>query len=99
MSPPRAPQRAIQRAPKPPRVYQRGVKKLTRVKFQDQTLHFTFPQSTGGSRRSANGFVALDQVPAFEGDSAWFEMELVEGHPWNYWRAMRQVEAPGDARA
>ncbi|WP_255367676.1 hypothetical protein [Caulobacter sp. UNC279MFTsu5.1] len=83
--------------PRPPRVYQRGVKKLTRVKFQDRTLHFTFPQNTGGGRRSAAGFVGPDQVPAFEGDEAWFEMELVEGLPWNYWRAVRQVEGPANA--
>lgn len=97
MSPPRAPQCASPRAPKPPRVYRRGVKKLTRVKFQDRTLHFTFPRSTGGGRKSASGFVDPEHVPSFEGDHAWFEIELVEGHPWNYWRAARQVEPPADA--
>jgi hypothetical protein len=89
-----ASRRANLRACKPPRVYRRDVKQLIRVTFGDRTLHYIFAQGTGGGRKSASGFVRAEHVPAFEGDDGWFEMELVEGHPWNYWRAVRQVEAP-----
>ncbi len=81
MTPPRAPQRASPRAPKPPRVYRRDIKKLKRVCFGDRTLHFTFHQGTGGGRKSVSGFVNPEHVPAFAGDEGWFEMELIEGHP------------------
>lgn len=70
--------------------------KLTRVAVLDRTLHFTY---RGGTRHgnSAVGFVKAEHVPPFEGDEAWFEMELVEGKPWSFWRAVRQVEAPAHA--
>lgn len=62
-----------------------------------RTLHFTF---RGGSRHgnSVNSFVNREDVPRFEGDQAWFEMELVEAKPWSFWRAVRQVEPPAHAR-
>ncbi|KQY28289.1 hypothetical protein ASD38_16530 [Caulobacter sp. Root487D2Y] len=99
MSPPRAPQRATLHAPKPPRVYRRDVKRLTRVRLyadpESKTLFFTTPG--GGSGNSRSTFIAPDNVPPFEGEEAWFEMELVEGKPWSFWRAVRQVEPPADA--
>ena len=96
MSPPRAPQRASPHAPAPPRVYRRDVKKLTRVSHLGRTLHFTF---RGGSGRgnSVHGFVKAEDVPPFEGDEAWFEMEMVAAKPWSFWRAVRQVEPPAHA--
>lgn len=85
-------------ADKSPRVWRRAVEKLTRhrERFGDQstrTLYFTFP---GGRRasRSQVTFVAVENVPAFDGEEAWFEMELVAGTPWSWWRAVRQVEPP-----
>lgn len=83
---------------KPPRVYRRAVEKLTRHRerhseLSSRTLYFTFP---GGRRasRSQVTFVAPENVPEFEGEDAWFEMELVAGTPWSWWRAVKQVEAP-----
>jgi len=83
---------------KPPRVYRRTIEKLTRHRERSadpgaRTLYFTFP---GGRRayRSQVTFVAAENVPAFEGEEAWFEMELVAGKPWSWWRAVRQVEPP-----
>jgi len=83
---------------KPPRVYRRTVEKLTRHRERHgdpdaRTLYFTFP---GGRRawRSQVTFVKPENVPAFEGEEAWFEMELVAGKPWSCWRAVRQVEPP-----
>jgi hypothetical protein len=61
-----------------------------------RTLFFTTPGGGPGNSRST--FVAVEHVPEFEGESAWFEMELVEGAPWSYWRAVRQVEPPPHAR-
>lgn len=85
-------------ADKPPRVYRRATEKLTRHRMRhgdpaSRTLYFTFP---GGRRayRSQVTFVAVENVPDFEGEEAWFEMELVAGTPWSWWRAVRQVEAP-----
>lgn len=62
-----------------------------------RTLCFTTPG--GGPGNSCSTFVAVEHVPEFEGESGWFEMELVEGVPWSYWRAVRQVEPPAHARA
>ena len=98
MSPPRAPQRATTHATRPPRVYRRAVMQLTRVQAHGRTLYFTFPNGTGRARRSRSTFVEPHRVPDFEGDTAWFEMDLVEGKPWTFWRAVRQVEPPADAR-
>lgn len=93
MSTPRAPQCANPRALKPPRVYRRRVMLLTRMRERDptsRTLCFTTPG--GGAGNSRTTFVAVEHVPEFEGESAWFEMELVAGVPWSYWRAVRQVD-------
>lgn len=92
-------------APREPRVYLRSVEHLTRMRAShgdptSRTLAFTFPCTTGGSRRSATEFVNVEDVPDFEGESAWFEMEKVErgnGRSWPWWRAVRQVEPPVDA--
>lgn len=37
-----------------------------------------------------------EQVPDFEGDEAWFEVERtrVSGRVWPTWKVLRQVEAP-----
>lgn len=96
---------ASSRAPREPRVYLRSVELLTRVRARhgdvtSRTLHFTFGQNTGGSRRSVSAFVNVEDVPEFEGESAWFAMEKVErgnGRRWPWWRAVRQVEPPADA--
>jgi hypothetical protein len=90
---------------RPPRVYLRATKKLTRQRERSgdstsRTLSFTFAKGTGGGDRSAVGFVSPEDVPEFEGETAWFEMEAVErgnGRPWSWWRAVRQVEPPADA--
>ncbi len=95
--------RAPIRAPRAPRVCFRQVAKLTRVRAiradpSSRTLYFTMPGGSKG-RRSATTFVDVENVPEFEGDEAWFEMERVErgnGHMWAWWRAVRQVEAPND---
>lgn len=83
---------------KPPRIYSRTVAKLTRHRERHgdpaaRTLYFTFP----GCRRAARSqvtFVKPENVPAFAGEEAWFELELVAGKPWSWWRAVRQVEPP-----
>ena len=84
-----------------PRVFMRSVEKLTRCRGSGgRTLQFTFPSKTGGSRKSATEFVSPGDVPDFEGESAWFELEKVErgnGRSWPWWRAVRQVEPPADA--
>ena len=44
--------------------------------------------------RSQVTFVAAEDVPDFEDAEACFELELVAGRPWSWWRAIRQVEPP-----
>jgi hypothetical protein len=83
---------------KPPRVYRHAVEKLTRHRERwgdvaARTLYFTFPGGSGASRSRVT-FVSPQDVPDFEGEEAWFEMELVAGKPWSWWRAVRQVEPP-----
>lgn len=94
----RARQRAMGPAAKPARVYRRAVEKLTRHRERahdptSRTLYFTF---AGGlrARRSRVTFVDPEHVPPFEGEEAWFELELVAAKPWSQWRAVRQVAAP-----
>ena len=104
MPPNRVQQRAKTRA-RAPRAYLRSVELLTRMRedgddLSSRTLCFKFEQKTGGSRRSASAFVDVADVPEFEGESAWFEMEKVQrgdGRMWPWWRAVRQVEPPADA--
>jgi hypothetical protein len=100
MPPNRVQQRAATCAPTPVRGSRRIVR-LTRVTHkagaETRTLHFTFE---GGQRRAARArvsFIDKDCVPEFTGDQAWFEVEELRGHPWNYWVALRQVEPPADA--
>jgi len=83
---------------RPPRVYRRAVQQLTRCRertgdLKSRTLYFTFPGGRKGTR-STSTFVDPKDVPEFEGEQAWFEVELVAGKPWSFWRAVRQVEAP-----
>jgi hypothetical protein len=43
-----------------------------------------------GGRKRGYRFFEPGEVPAFEGDHAWFEIERARGQ----WRFIRQVEAP-----
>ena len=105
MPAPRSGQSAKTRAPREPRAYLRSIEQLTRMRARhgdptSRTLAFTFPRNTGGGRRSAVEFVDADDVPDFDGESAWFEMEKIErgnGRRWPWWRAVRQVEPPSGA--
>lgn len=42
------------------------------------------------------GFLDPDQVPEFEGDEAWFEVEhaRISGRIWPTWKVLRQVQPP-----
>lgn len=67
---------------------------LTRVRAQDgTTLHFTMPAKTQ-RRRCPLEFLEPANVPEFEGEQAWFELERVSARPWAYWRAVRRVDPP-----
>lgn len=97
-----APQRASPRAPKPERIITRMVVELQRVAQSSgaepgRTLFFKFRGGIRRAQRSLYSFVSPEHVPDFEGQAAWFEVEEVSGKPWSYWRAVRQVEPPGDA--
>lgn len=102
MPPPPRRGRVAAPAGQPPRVWRKSIEKLTRQREQagdrtSRTLCFTFP---GGRRasRSRVTFVSPEHVPDFEGEEAWFEMELVAGVPWSWWRAVRQVDPPATTR-
>jgi len=69
--------------------------KLTRSRHAGRTLCFTTPHlPKPKSRRCRLTFIKPEHVPEFEGEEAWFELELVEAKPWNYWRALRPIEPP-----
>lgn len=106
MPPNRAGQRATSHVPRPPRVYHRAIARLTRIAIDEgygaerkrRTLHFLLHTRWGLSSRAE--FVEPRNVPDFIGDVAWFEVEKTErgaGHPYPWWRAVRQVEPPADA--
>ena len=54
-----------------------------------RTLFFMI---VSGSRSRQHKFFGPDEVPAFEGDSAWFEVEPRGGRL--HWKVLRQVEPP-----
>lgn len=101
---PPSPRRGRAASPdKPPRVWRRAIEKLTRQRertgdLSSRTLYFTFPGSRRASRSQVT-FVSPEHVPDFIGETAWFEMELVDGVPWSWWRAVRQVDPPQAACA
>jgi hypothetical protein len=68
-----------------------------RLEGAGPTVMFTFEGGTLRAHRSRCSFVRKDQVPEFEGEEAWFEVEQVSSKPWPYWRAVRQVEPSADA--
>lgn len=106
MPPKRADPRARPHVPRPPRVYQKTIARLTRIAVAEgygptqaqRTLHFLLHTASGlGSRAD---YVDPRHVPDFDGDVAWFEVEKIErggDHRWPWWRAVRQVEPPADA--
>jgi hypothetical protein len=66
------------------------IAKLSRRAFGDkrETLYFV----VHAGRR--NEYLAPGEVPAFEGEEAWFELERVRGQVWTTWKVLRQVAAP-----
>jgi hypothetical protein len=76
----------------------RRIAKLTRVRKHGRdldcpTLMFTCPGGAGrGNSRS--DFINKENVPPFEGETAWFELETVKAIPWPYLRAVRQLPDP-----
>lgn len=67
-------------------------RRLRRVTDHDgRTLHFMIPTS---DRRHPSEFLSCDQVPDFDGDEAWFELEKIHAKPWAFWKVLRRVEAP-----
>ncbi len=67
--------------------------KLKRSRFLENagggTVFFT---SDGGTRRQPTKFWRPGEVPAFEGEDAWFEAEQVPGCGW---RIVRRVHENG----
>jgi hypothetical protein len=53
-----------------------------------RTLYFLIH---GASRPE---FLDTEEVPEFEGDVGWFELERVRGKVWMTWKVIRQVEEP-----
>ncbi|MDO8912274.1 MAG: hypothetical protein Q8N10_03185 [Phenylobacterium sp.] len=54
-----------------------------------KTLYFMIKS---GSRSRQHKFFEPGEVPDFEGDSAWFEIEARGGR--SHWKVLRQVEPP-----
>lgn len=70
----------------------RKVALLQRVRLMEKdgggTLHF---QIMGASRPE---FLPRAEVPEFEGEEAWFELERIRGPVWMTWKVLRRVENP-----
>ena len=79
----------------PPRIYRRATMLLTRMRERSgdpssRTLCFTAPGKGPGNSRTV--FIEPENVPEFDGERARFLMELVEGVPWSFWRAVSRAE-------
>lgn len=57
--------------------------------LEGRTIYFMLPSS---DRRKPPAFVEPEDVPAFDGDAAWFELERVKRGPWLKWRAIRKLD-------
>lgn len=104
MPPPRVTKRAPPHVPKPERVIHKMTVKLRRIRQfggaePGRTLMFAFEGGTRRAERSRDSFINRERVPEFEGEEAWFEVEQVSTASWPYWRAVRQVKPPTDAKA
>lgn len=68
------------------------IAKLRRVRLLEKdggaTLHFVI------LGRARVEFLEVQDVPDFEGEEAWFELERVRGKVWMTWKVVRQVEEP-----
>lgn len=72
-----------------------AIRLLSRVTDrQGRTLHFRCDHVGARSGNSTSSFIDKEDVPEFEGDVAWFELERVPAKPWPRWRAVRQIEEP-----
>jgi hypothetical protein len=70
----------------------RRVQTLTKMVAKDGAL---LCYTMGAQRRIGRHdteFIRLEDVPPFEGNSADFEMERVQGTPWARWVAIRRVD-------
>lgn len=72
------------------------IRKIRRVRTHAHegggTLYF---KTIGGSRQNPTRFFDPDEVPEFEGEEAWFEVEPLRGPVWMTWRFLRQVDEAG----
>jgi len=72
------------------------IAKLRRVRLSPKdggdTLHF---QIMGRDRPE---YLSVSEVPPFEGEEAWFELERIRGPVWMTWKVLRQVESPEAGR-
>lgn len=68
-----------------------AVKRLERQRLPDGRCYFMIP---GVDRRHGPEFLSAHEVPEFDGDVAYFEMERVRTGPWMGWRIVKQVEPP-----
>jgi len=77
----------------PKKNYGVTVRRVDRHRLADgTTINFTMPAMT--RQRSQVDFFGRKDVPEFEGEFAYFEMERVRKGPWMGWRIIRQVEPP-----
>lgn len=80
-----------------PRAPETRIAKLKRQRSgnPERPCYFTTDDlPTPRSRRSPTTFIDGERVPAFEGEEGWFLVEKVKATPWDYWKAVRQVEPP-----
>jgi len=68
------------------------IAKLKRVRFLEKDGGATAYFKVEGPGRP--DFLGPGDVPPFDGEEAWFELERVRGRVWMTWRVLRQVEEP-----
>ncbi|WP_269715692.1 hypothetical protein [Caulobacter sp. NIBR2454] len=67
------------------------VARVTRVVIRPGQHHFRL-HGLGGPGNASTDIIDAEDVPDFEGDEAWFEVQQVSAKPWPFWRALRQVD-------
>lgn len=73
------------------------IAKLRRICLLEKDGGDTLSFQILGTKRPE--FLSPSEVPPFEGDEAWFELERIRGPVWMTWKVLRQTTEPLWSRA
>ena len=83
---------------KPERIIWTQAHRVERVTdLEGRTLMFQFYHDTRGSYRTVAGRIEIGNMPEFDGEATWAEVQKVSAKPWPFFRATRLLDGPAEA--